>query len=282
MAKPRLLDQARDTLRAHRYSLRTEESYLQWIKRYILFHGKRHPSDLDEQHIAAFLTHLAVEKHVAASTQNQALSAILFLYKKVLMIEPAWVNDVVRAKKPVRLPVVLSRTSLDKLLNQMDGTYQLLSRLLYGTGMRLMEAVRLRVKDIDFDYRQIIVRAGKGNKDRVTMLPETLVEDINNQLIHSRNLFDIDRDHNTPGVEKPDALDRKYPNAGKEWPWHWVFPSHRLSTDPRSRIVRRHHIYEKSLQRAIKRSANQIGLPARVTTHTLRHCFDSPPPYGSP
>ena len=219
MAKPRLLDQARDTLRAHRYSLRTEESYLQWIKRYILFHGKRHPSDLDEQHIAAFLTHLAVEKHVAASTQNQALSAILFLYKKVLMIEPAWVNDVVRAKKPVRLPVVLSRTSLDKLLNQMDGTYQLLSRLLYGTGMRLMEAVRLRVKDIDFDYRQIIVRAGKGNKDRVTMLPETLVEDINNQLIHSRNLFDIDRDHNTPGVEMPDALDRKYPNAGKEWPW---------------------------------------------------------------
>ncbi|WP_126456275.1 integron integrase [Sulfuriflexus mobilis] len=273
MEEPRLMDQVLYALRTHRYSLRTEQSYIQWIKRYIFFHNKRHPRDMDASHIASFLSYLAVEKHVAASTQNQALSALLFLYKKVLNIEPAWVDDVIRAKRPARLPVVLDRETVTLLLSHMHGVHRLMAKLLYGTGMRLMEVIRLRVKDVDFSYSQIYIRGGKGNKDRTTVLPTTLIEPLKKQLEYSRTLYDIDRIENAPGVEMPDALGRKYPNAATEWAWHWVFPSKKHSQDPRSKIIRRHHLYERNLQRAIKNAARSSGLSTMVNTHTLRHSF---------
>jgi integron integrase len=273
MGAPRLMDQVRDVLRVHHYSLRTEQSYTHWIKRFILFHGKRHPREMGKNEIAAFLTHLAVQKDVSASTQNQALSAILFLYKKVLNIEPDWIEGVVRAKRPKRLPVVLKRDVVMKLLNQLSGTQKLLAFLIYGSGLRLMEAARLRVKDVDFDYGQLIIRAGKGDKDRVTILPDSLREPLKKQLELARRYFDLDRQEASPGVELPHAIERKYPNAGKEWPWFWVFPAKNRSTDPRTQIVRRHHVYEKTLQRSIKQAARNLGLPAPVSVHTLRHCF---------
>lgn len=273
MDSPRLMDQVRDALRVHHYSLRTEQSYLQWIRRFILFHGKRHPREMGEAEIAAFLTYLAVKKDVAASTQNQALSALLFLYKKVLGIEPDWLDGVTRARRPKRLPVVLPRETVLQLLSRMSGTHKLIAYLIYGTGMRLMEAVRLRVKDIDFSYRQITIRGGKGDKDRVTMLPGKLIAPLQRQLELGQRLFDLDRAEQAAGVELPHALERKYPNAGKEWPWFWVFPARNRSRDPRSGVIRRHHIYEKSLQRSIKRAVRELQLPAPVSVHTLRHCF---------
>ncbi len=273
MNSPRLMDQVRDVLRVHHYSLRTEQSYLQWIRRYILFHGKRHPREMGEEEISAFLTYLAVKKDVSASTQNQALSALLFLYKKVLGIEPAWLDGVTRAKRPKRLPVVLPRETVRTLLSQLTGTHKLVAYLIYGTGMRLMEAARLRVKDVDFSYRQITIRAGKGDKDRKTILPGKLISPLQRQLELSRRLFDLDRAEQSPGVELPYALERKYPNAGKEWPWFWVFPAQNRSTDPRSGIIRRHHFYEKSLQRSIKKAVRDLGLASTVSVHTLRHCF---------
>ena len=273
MGAPRLMDQVRDVLRVHHYSLRTEQSYTHWIKRFILFHGKRHPREMGKNEIAAFLTHLAVQKDVSPSTQNQALSAILFLYKKVLNIEPDWIEGVVRAKRPKRLPVVLKRDVVMKLLNQLSGTQKLLAFLIYGSGLRLMEAARLRVKDVDFDYGQLIIRAGKGDKDRVTILPDSLREPLKKQFELARRYFELDRQEASPGVELPHAIERKYPNAGKEWPWFWVFPAKNRSTDPRTQIVRRHHVYEKTLQRAIKQAARNLGLPAPVSVHTLRHCF---------
>lgn len=273
MNSPRLMDQVRDTLRVHHYSLRTEQSYLQWIRRFIIFHGKRHPREMGADQISAFLTHLAVQKDVAASTQNQALSALLFLYKKVLGIEPAWIQDVVRAKRPKRLPVVLSQETVRRLLDGLGGSHRLIAYLIYGSGMRLMEAARLRVKDVDFDYRQITIRGGKGDKDRVTMLPERLCAPLRRQLELGRRLFDLDRAEGAPGVELPHALERKYPNAGKDWAWFWVFPARNRSRDPRSGVIRRHHVYEKSLQRDIKRAARELALPSPVSVHTLRHCF---------
>jgi integron integrase len=273
MGAPRLMDQVRDVLRVHHYSLRTEQSYTHWIKRFILFHGKRHPREMGKNEIAAFLTHLAVQKDVSPSTQNQALSAILFLYKKVLNIEPDWIEGVVRAKRPKRLPVVLKRDVVMKLLNQLSGTKKLLAFLIYGSGLRLMEAARLRVKDMDFDYGQLIIRAGKGDKDRVTILPDSLREPLKKQFELARRYYELDRQEASPGVELPHAIERKYPNAGKEWPWFWVFPAKNRSTDPRTQIVRRHHVYEKTLQRSIKQAARNLGLPAPVSVHTLRHCF---------
>lgn len=273
MATPRLMDQMRDVLRVHHYSLRTEQSYTHWIKRFILFHGKRHPREMGKNEIAAFLTHLAVQKDVSASTQNQALSAILFLYKKVLNIEPDWIEGVVRAKRPKRLPVVLKRDVVMKLLNQLSGTQKLLAFLIYGSGLRLMEAAHLRIKDVDFDYGQLIIRAGKGDKDRVTILPDRLREPLKKQIELARRFYELDRQEASPGVALPHAIERKYPNAGKEWPWFWVFPAKNRSTDPRTKIVRRHHVYEKTLQRSIKQAARNLGLPAPVSVHTLRHCF---------
>ena len=219
LPKPRLLDEVRDRLRLKHYSLRTERAYVDWIKRYILFHDKLHPRDLGARHVEAFLTDLAVGRKVSASTQNQALAALLFLYKEVLGIELPWLDDIVRAKKPQRLPVVLTVVEVQRLLARLDGSHGLMARMLYGTGMRLMECVRLRVKDVNFERNEIIVRDGKGGKDRVTMLPASLVEPLREHLKRVQVLFEQDRAEDVPGVYLPDALEKKYPNAGKEGGW---------------------------------------------------------------
>jgi len=273
MSKPRLLEQTRQVLRTFHYSIRTEDTYIQWIKRFIFFHNKRHPKDMGEKEVRDFLTHLAVNKHVSASTQNQALSAILFLYKRVLGMDLEWIDDVVRAKRPKRLPVVLSRDETMAILSAMRGTNALVAKLLYGTGMRLMEAVRLRVQDIDFENNQIVVRSGKGNKDRYTTLPVTLVGALKEQLEHVRLLHDKDLSEGYGRVLLPFALDRKYPNAGIEPGWQYCFPSAKRSTDRRSGHTGRHHLDEKNIGRAIKMAARKVGVIKRVSSHTLRHSF---------
>jgi integron integrase len=273
MDKPRLLDQVRDALRVRHYSLRTEATYIQWIRRFILFHDKRHPREMGEQEITAFLTHLAVNKHVAPSTQNQALAAILFLYKEVLARELDWMDDIVRAKRAERIPEVLSPEQVRRLIGQLEGTHQLMARLLYGTGMRLMEAVRLRVRDVDVHYRQIAVRNGKGNKDRVTVLPGALFEALKAHLARVKALHDKDLAEGFGHVYLPYALARKYPTAEREWGWQYVFPASVRSRDPRSGAVRRHHVFEQNLQRAIKQAVVNLGFAGRVSTHTLRHSF---------
>lgn len=270
---PKLLDQVRDKIRVKHYSIRTETQYLQWIKRFILFHHKRHPKDMGAAEVEAFLSHLAVEGNVSASTQNQALSALLFLYREVLAIELPWLDDVVRAKKPQRLPSVLNRGEVALVLERMEGTYSLMARLLYGTGMRLMECCRLRVKDIDFGQREILIRDGKGAKDRVTMLPETLVSDLQAHLVKRRRLYEDDLGKGMAEVFLPDALAKKYPNAPTEWAWQYVFPSGSYSVDPRSGHERRQHIDEKLLQRAMKKAVTASGITKFATPHTLRHSF---------
>jgi len=243
MDKPRLIDQVRNVLRLHHYSIRTEEVYIQWIKRFIFFHNKRHPNEMGEKEVRSFLTHLAVDKHVSASTQNQALSAILFLYQRVLNIKLEWINDVVRAKRPKRLPVVLTKTEVMNVLNAGTGINALVTKLLYGTGMRLMEALRLRVQDIDFEQFQIIVRSGKGDKDRVTTLPETLVGPLKQQIEKARTMHNNDLSEGFGRVHLPFALDRKYPGAGIEFGWQYCFPSMNRSTDPVTGLVGRHHLH---------------------------------------
>jgi integron integrase len=270
---PKLLDQVRDKIRVKHYSIRTETQYVQWIKRFILFQGKRHPKDMGAAEVEVFLTHLAVEGGVSASTQNQALSALLFLYREVLGIELPWLDDVVRAKKPQRLPSVLNRAEVALVLERMDGVYGLMARLLYGTGMRLMECCRLRVKDIDFGQHEILVRDGKGGKDRVTMLPDTLVQTLQEYLAKRRRLYEDDLGKGMAEVFLPDALARKYPNAAHEWAWQYVFPSGSYSVDPRSGRERRHHIDEKLLQRAMKKAVTTSGITKLATPHTLRHSF---------
>jgi integron integrase len=273
MNKPRLLEEVRNVLRVRHYSIRTEEAYIQWIKRYIFFHNKKHPAEMGEEEISAFLTHLAVNKNVTASTQNQALSALLFLYKQVLGLNLEWLEGVTRAKRPSRLPTVLPREQVKELLGGMSGTNELIARLLYGTGMRLMETIRLRVQDIDFDYRQIIVRQGKGGKDRTTVLPDSLIEPLQLQLAHAKRIHELDLNEGFGCVYLPFALARKYPNACKEWKWQYVFPSINRSVDPRDKTVRRHHLDEKNIQRAVRKAAHLLGIQKRVTPHTLRHCF---------
>jgi integron integrase len=270
---PKLLDQVRDRIRVKHYSIRTETQYVQWIRRFILFHGKRHPRDLGAPEVEAFLTHLAVEGNVAAATQNQALSALLFLYKEVLGIDLPWLKDVTRAKRPQRLPVVLTRDEVRAVLGKMDGVYGLLARLLYGTGMRLMEVIRLRVKDIEFTRSEIRVRDGKGAKDRVTMLPESVKADLQAHLVKRRELFERDLLAGKAAVYLSDALAKKYPNAPTEWGWQYAFPSGSYSVDPRSGEERRHHLDEKLLQRAMKRAVQAAGLAKPATPHTLRHSF---------
>ena len=273
MNKPRLLDKVHAVLRIHHYSLRTEHSYVQWIKRFILFHKKRHPKEMGKLEVEAFLSYLATDKNVAASTQNQALSAILFLYKKVLNIEIDWVDNVVRAKRPKYLPVVLSPNEVKTMIRAMDGTYQLMAKILYGSGLRLMELLRLRVQDVNFDYEQIVVRSGKGNKDRVTVLPANVMSDIKEQLKLTRLLHNKDLQEGYGEVYLPFALERKYPNAAKEWIWQYIFPSSKRSMDPETNVIRRHHIYHQNFTRAIKKAAYDIGINKRVTSHTFRHCF---------
>ncbi len=273
MTKPRLIDQTRNVLRLFHYSIRTEETYIQWIKRFIYFHNKRHPKDMGEKEVRSFLTYLAVSKHVSASTQNQALSAILFLYRRVLDLKLDWIDDVVRAKRPKRLPVVLSRDEVRRILSSMSGTNALVAKLLYGTGMRLMEGLRLRVQDIDFSQNQIVVRSGKGNKDRLTTLPETLIAELKHQLKKTRDMHTNDLAEGYGRVYLPFALDRKYPGAGIEFGWQYCFPSSRRSTNPRTGVIARHHLYENNIGRAIKAAARKVGVDKRVSSHTLRHSF---------
>ncbi len=271
---PRLLDQVRDLLRIKHYALRTEEAYLDWIRRFILFHNKRHPRDMGMPEIRAFLAHLATEEHVAASTQTQALSALLFLYREVLQ-QPIDAIDLqsIRAQKPKRLPTVLTKSEVQRVLAHLTGTYLLMARLLYGSGLRLMECLRLRVKDVDFEMRHIIVRDGKGGQDRVTLLPEIVIPALRDHLTHARTLHEQDLAQGYGCVYLPDALERKYPNACTEWGWQYVFPADNLSKDPRSGILRRHHIHESSLQKAVRAAAKVAGLTKPVSPHTFRHSF---------
>jgi len=270
---PKLLDQVRDRIRLKHYSIRTEKTYLAWIRRFILFHSKRHPKEMGKPEVEMFLTHLAVDKHVAASTQNQALNAVLFLYKEVLGIELPWMDDVVRVKRPARIPVVLSAPEVARLLAQLDGTYRLIASLLYGSGLRLMEAIRLRVKDVDFDYRQIVVRDAKGGKDRVTPLPTSIVATLQSQLSCVATLHRDDLTAGYGAVFLPFALATKYPNAQTELAWQYVFPSARLSVDPRTNKTRRHHLSEKGLQHAVKGAVKRAGIHKKASCHTLRHSF---------
>jgi len=252
---PKLLDQMRAAIRVRRYSIRTEEVYVDWARRYILFHGKRHPKDMGAAELTAFLSYLATERRVSASTQNQAKSALLFLYREVLCLELPWLDEVVAAKEGKRLPVVLTQTEVRNLLDAMSGTMGLVTSLLYGTGMRLLEGVRLRVKDVEFTRREIIVREGKGNKDRVTVLPENLILPLRAHLERVRALHERDLAAGFGAVYLPDALALKYRNAARAWGWQYVFPSAVRSVDPRSGAERRHHLHEASVQRAVRRSS---------------------------
>ena len=271
---PKLLDQVRDAIRLKHYSIRTESAYADWIKRYILFHNKRHPKDMDGGEIEAFLTHLATKHNVSASTQNQAFSALLFLYNHVLHKELTIRIDSVRAKKPRHLPTVMTKDEAMRLIGAIPpDTHQLMAKLLFGTGMRLMECLRLRVKDLDYEQNLIAVRDGKGGNDRVTVFPESLKTPLQHQLQYAKALHDKDLSEGYGTVYLPFALEKKYPNANKEWHWQYVFPSYKLSQDPRTGIIRRHHVDESGLQRAVKNAARKAGISKNVSCHTFRHSF---------
>lgn len=270
---PKLLDEVRDAIRVRHYSIRTEQAYIDWIRRFIIFHNKRHPAEMGEKEVSQFLTHLAVNRNVAASTQNQALSAILFLYKHVLKKPLDWLDNVERAKKPERLPVVLTRDEVRALLDQLKGVNLMIASLLYGSGLRLMEALRLRVKDIDFHYNQIIVRYGKGAKDRVTMLPASLKDPLRNQIKNARSIHQSDLSEGFGAVYLPYALEKKYPNASREWAWQYVFPAASRSIDPRSGVERRHHTDERVVQKAVRTALHRAAITKPASCHTLRHSF---------
>jgi integron integrase len=263
----------RDRTRFRHYSLRTERAYVQWIRRFITFAGRRHPRELGAAEVTAFLGALATERNVAPATQNQALAAVLFLYKDVLGIELPWLANVPRARKGHHLPTVLTRAEVSRLFEQMSGIHALMARLQYGTGMRLMECLRLRIKDVDLERREIVIREGKGAKDRITMLPATLVEPLRAHLEVVRALHEEDLRNGVPGVELPHALERKNPSAGTSWAWQWLFPQKTLSTDPRTGIRRRHHAFDGTLQRAVRVAAYRARIAKPVSTHTLRHSF---------
>ncbi|MBI3006770.1 MAG: integron integrase [candidate division NC10 bacterium] len=270
---PRLLDRVREAIRTRRYSRRTEKTYIGWIRRYILFHGKRHPAEMGEAEITRFLSSLAVDAKVSASTQNQALSALLFLYREVLDKTVPWLHEVVRAKTPRRLPVVLSRDEVRAVLDRLDGTPRLMATLLYGAGLRLLECARLRVKDVDFTSNQILVRAGKGDKDRVTPLPLAAKSHLARHLEFARRQHRDDLGKGAGWVELPAALARKYPGAGREWGWQWVFPATRIYADRETGQRRRHHLHESALQRAVKEAVRRAGVAKPASCHTFRHSF---------
>ena len=272
--KPRrLLAAVRETIRLKHYSLRTEETYVHWIKRFIYFHGKRHPRDMGAAEVTAFLNHLVTSRDIAASTQNQALSALLFLYREVLAEPLAWLDGVVRVKRPARVPTVLSPPEASALLAGMTGTKWLMAAQLYGAGLRLRECLTLRVKDVDFDYRQVVVRQGKGAKDRRTLLPGVTMEPLRAHLARVKALHEKDLAAGYGDVELPHALSVKYPNAGRQWGWQFVFPSHKMSADPRSGVIRRHHVYENYVIRGVKQAAHAARIVKHVSCHTLRHSF---------
>lgn len=269
----RLLDQVRGKIRLKHYSIRTEQAYVDWIRRFILHFGKRHPRELGAAEVAAFLTHLAVAGKVAAATQNQAKSALLFLYREVIEVELPWLDNVERAKAPKRLPVVLTRDEVQALLSRLEGTHWLMASLLYGAGLRLMECLRLRVQDVDFGRKEILVRDGKGFKDRVTMLPAALAAPLRTHLERVRELHRQDLAAGYGAVYLPYALERKYPGAARDWGWQYVFPSAKLAVDPRSGETRRHHVQDQALQRAVKQAVRDADLTKPATPHTLRHSF---------
>ncbi len=269
----KLLDRVRDAIRVKHYSYQTEKTYVQWIRRYILFHDKRHPTEMGGEEVNAFLTHLAVKENVAASTQNQALCAILFLYKHVLQQELDLCLDTVRAKRPRNLPTVLTVDEVLAIIQNLSGVYQLLVKLLYGSGMRLNEALKLRIKDVDFAQQQIVIRDSKGMEGRITMLPKSITEQFQVHLQGVKHLHHQDLDRGFGLVNLPFALERKYPNAGCEWIWQYVFPSSHISKDPRSEAMLRHHLHESGLQKAIKQAVRLAKIEKRVGCHTFRHSF---------
>jgi integron integrase len=270
---PGLLDQVRQAIRTRHYSFRTEEAYIGWIRRFVQFNHQRDPVEMGAAEVSRFLTLLAVDRQVAASTQNQALAAILFLYKDVLDRDFGWLDDVVRAKRPQRLPVVLNQQEVHALLSALHGVPWIMGTLLYGAGLRLMECLRLRVKDVDFGRGEVLVREGKGDKDRVTMLPSAIVSRLTAHLERVRTLHTADLAAGFGRVALPDALARKYPQADREWGWQWVFPASTISADPRTGERRRHHLHESVPQRAIREARRRIGIAKPVGPHTLRHCF---------
>ncbi|MEN8182787.1 MAG: integron integrase, partial [Myxococcota bacterium] len=268
---PKLLDRVRATLRVRHYASRTEYAYVGWIRRYIHYHGIRHPAELGAAEVVEFLSDLAVRGRVSASTQNQALAALLFLYRDVLGLELEGLDNAVRARAPHTLPVVLSRTEVLAVLAELEEPHALVGRLLYGAGLRVLECLRLRVKDVDFERHQITVRPGKGNRDRATLLPRSAEAALTEQLTSARLHFEDDRTAGRPGVWLPTSLAQKYPAAPTEWPWQWIFPAARPSRDPRTGLVRRHHLTESGPQRAIRAAAIRAGLRKRVSPHTFRH-----------
>jgi integron integrase len=270
---PRLLEEVRRVIRACHHSLRTEEQYVHWVRSYVRFHRMRHPRDMGAAEVEAYLTHLAADRHVAPATHRQALSALLFLYRKVLGLDLPWLAEIGRPRERRRLPVVLDTGEVLKLFAALPIEHVLVAQLLYGTGMRITEALRLRTKDIDFARRTIVVREGKGDKDRALMLPDVLREPLKAQLAQARQSWLADRRASRPGVWLPHALERKYPRANETWAWHWVFPHAGLSTDPRSGLRRRHHRLDQPFQRAFKRALAAAGIEKPATPHTLRHSF---------
>ena len=271
--KPKILVQLRNKIRFCGYSIRTEKTYVDWNRRFILYHGKKHPKDMGAEEVEQFLTYLAVQCNVAASTQNQAKCAVLFLYKEVLKQDLDWLHNVKSAKRSERVPVVLTKSEVDRLLSSLEGVYWMAGHILYGAGLRIMECVRLRVKDIDFEMNQITVRDGKGKKDRRTVMPQIIKDSLKRHLLKAKGLHENDLAAGYGEVYLPFALDRKFPNACKEWGWQYVFPSKKRSVDPRSGKTRRHHIDEKTVQRAIKKATRILRIHKQVSCHTLRHSF---------
>src|SRR5436309_6365063 len=272
-SKPKLLDQVRQLMRLRHYSLRTEEAYVGWIRRYILFHGKRHPRELHEKHVSEFLTSLAIQGRVAAATQNQALNALLFLYKEVLHHELGFVANALRVKRPPKVPVVLSPGEVRAVLSHLHGQYRLMAQLLYGSGLRLLECLRLRVKDVDLHYLHIAVRDPKGGRERKTMLPVSLAAPLREHLAKVKAQHQRDLAEGFGSVYLPGALERKIPSASREWAWQYIFPAERRSIDPRTGTDRRHHVHEKNLQNAVKTAVRKAGISKRASYHTLRHSF---------
>jgi integron integrase len=270
---PRLLDQLRERIRYLHYSLRTEQAYVHWVRAFIRFHGMRHPKVMGSAEVQAFLSWLSAERRVSVSTHRQALSAVLFLYQQVFGQSLPWMAELDRPQRKPRLPVVLTVDEVRRVLAGMDGTHAVLARLLYGTGLRITEALQLRIKDVEFDRQAIIVRAGKGGKDRVVMLPAALAPALQQQVERARLLWQADQRDGRGGVQMPDALDRKYPRAGQSWGWFWVFPQDSHATCPRTGVVRRHHLFDQTFQRAFKRAVDVAGITRPATPHTLRHCF---------
>lgn len=268
-----LFDVAREKIRTRHLALRTEQAYLQWMRRYVKFHGRRHPREMGPAHVEAFLSHLAIEAKVSASTQNQALQALLFLYRHVLDVDLPWLENVTRASRPKRLPVVLTPVEVRAVLAQLDGTSWLIANLLYGSGLRLMEAHRLRIKDLVIERGELIVRDAKGGKDRVTVLPAAIVAPLREHLAKLFDRFEHQRRMRQPGVWLPEALTRKFPNATTQWAWQWVFPAAKLCKDAYTGRPTRHHQHEKIVQRAVQTAVHKAGILQPASCHTFRHCF---------